>query len=142
MRTALALVAVAVAALPVSAWSGAGAGGTDWARFGFDTARHGVGPAGPITAANVSHLVRQQVHLDGTVDSSAVFLHGTFFVTTTYGRTEAITAASGAVRWRFTPPGYSSWAGSPQTPKARLAVLQSMAEGIVEAKAPAKSASH
>src|SRR5207302_8264123 len=33
---------------------------------------------------------------------------------TTYGKTEAIDAANGSVLWRFTPPGYSSWAGSPQ----------------------------
>ena len=52
--------------------------------------------------------------LDGTVDASALYLHGTIFLTTTYGRTEAIDAASGAVRWRFTPPGYASWAGSAQ----------------------------
>jgi len=54
------------------------------------------------------------VTLDGTVDSSPIYVHGLFVVTTTYGRTEAIDASSGAVRWRFTPPGYSSWAGSPQ----------------------------
>lgn len=52
--------------------------------------------------------------LDGTVDSSPIYVHGLFVVTTTYGRTEAIDASSGAVRWRFTPPGYASWAGSPQ----------------------------
>ena len=95
----------------------AGAGGTDWARFGFDAARHGVGPAGTgITAANVSQLVRQQVQLDGTVDSSPIYLHGVrihgaahdvFFVTTTYGKTEAIDAANGRILWRFTPPGYA-----------------------------------
>jgi len=127
LRTALALVAVAVAALPVSAWSGAGAGGTDWARFGFDTARHGVGPAGPITAANVSHLVRQQVHLDGTVDSSPIYLHdvnvfGTshdvFFATTTYGKTEAINASNGKVLWRFVPPSYGSLAATAQITNA------------------------
>jgi outer membrane protein assembly factor BamB len=41
-------------------------------------------------------------------------VHDVFFVTTTYGKTEAIDAANGAVLWRFTPPGYSSWAGSAQ----------------------------
>ena len=121
LRTALAVVAVVVAALPASAWSGAG--GTDWARFGFDTARHDVGPVGPFTAANVSHLVRQQVQLDGTVDSSPIYLHdvqvhGTahdvFFVTTTYGKTEAIDATSGKLLWRFTPPSYGSLAGTAQ----------------------------
>src|SRR4029077_20905205 len=58
-----------------------------------------------------------------TVDSWAIYLHAVtvkgasrdaFFVTTTYGKTEAVDAASGTLLWRFTPPGYSSWAGSPQ----------------------------
>src|SRR5262249_51010441 len=80
------------------------------------------GPAATgITTANVSHLRRRQVRLDGTVDSSAIYLHAArvhgrshdvFFVTTTYGKTEAIDAASGKVLWRYTPSGYSSWAGS------------------------------
>jgi outer membrane protein assembly factor BamB len=38
--------------------------------------------------------------------------HDVFFVTTTYGKTLAIDAASGRVLWRYTPPGYSSWAGT------------------------------
>ncbi len=59
-------------------------------------------------------LTLRKVTLDGTVDSSPIYVHGLFVVTTTYGRTEAIDASSGAVRWRFTPPGYASWAGSPQ----------------------------
>ena len=56
---------------------------------------------------------RQQVRLPGTVDSSAIYLHGVtidgathdaFFVTTTYGITLAIDAASGKILWRWTPP--------------------------------------
>ncbi|HVH51608.1 MAG TPA: PQQ-binding-like beta-propeller repeat protein, partial [Gaiellaceae bacterium] len=83
--------------------------------FDYTPSRSGVYPyATGITAANVQGLVRRQVRLDGTVDSSAIYVHGLFVVTTTYGRTEAISAATGAVRWRFTPPGYSSWAGSAQ----------------------------
>jgi hypothetical protein len=63
------------------------------------------------------------VRLPGTVDSSAIYLHGVtihgaahdaFFVTTTYGITLAIDATSGQILWRFTPPGYSGWAGSAQ----------------------------
>ena len=70
---------------------------------------------------NVSHLRRQRVQLGGTVDSSAIYLHhvrvrgkarDVFFVTTTYGKTEAIDASSGRVLWRYTPAGYSAWAGS------------------------------
>jgi hypothetical protein len=71
----------------------------------------------------VGSLVRQQVHLPGTADSSAIYLHGVsirgathdaFFVTTTYGITLAIDAANGKILWRWTPPRYSRWAGSPQ----------------------------
>jgi hypothetical protein len=63
------------------------------------------------------------VALPGTVDSSAIYLHGVsirgaahdaFFVTTTYGITLAIDAASGKILWHWTPPGYSSWAGTHQ----------------------------
>jgi hypothetical protein len=63
------------------------------------------------------------VRLDGTADSSPIYLHSVqvggathdvFFVTTIYGKTFAVDAASGNVLWRFTPPGYSSWAGSAQ----------------------------
>jgi putative pyrroloquinoline-quinone binding quinoprotein len=71
----------------------------------------------------VRSLSLRRVTLDGTVDSSPIYLHGVrvkgalrdvFFVTTTYGKTEAIDASRGVVLWRFTPRGYSSWAGSPQ----------------------------
>jgi hypothetical protein len=92
--------------------------GGDWARFGYDAARHNSGPAATgITAANVGTLKRQAVQLDGTVDSSPIYLRGIagkdlFVVTTTYGRTEAIDASNGAVVWRYTPPTYGSYAGS------------------------------
>ena len=92
--------------------------GGDWPRFGYDAARHDSGPvATGITAANVGSLKRQAVELDGTVDSSPIYLRriggkDLFVVTTTYGRTEAINASSGAVVWRYTPPRYGSFAGS------------------------------
>ena len=100
------------------------AGTHDWTRFGWDAARSSAAadPTG-ISAANVATLRRQQVSLDGTVDGSAIYLHGVqtrggthdvFFVTTTYGKTLAIDAADGAILWRFTPGGYDSWAGSRQ----------------------------
>jgi outer membrane protein assembly factor BamB len=98
--------------------------GHDWLRFGWSASRTSAPTfATGITTTNVHSLVRQQVTLDGTVDSSPIYLHGVrtggathdvFFVTTTYGKTEAIDAANGNVLWRFTPPGYSSWAGSAQ----------------------------
>jgi len=95
----------------------------DWNRFGYDAARHNAAPGSGITAANAAKLVRLRVKLDGTVDSSPIYLHDVsvkgksrdvFFVTTTYGKTEAIDASSGRVLWRFTPPGYSRFAGSAQ----------------------------
>ena len=94
----------------------------DWTRFGFDAARSGASPyATGISASNARQLQRQRVELDGTADSSPIFLHnvvigGTrhdaFFVTTTYGKTVAVDAATGRVLWRYVPPGYASWAGS------------------------------
>jgi glucose dehydrogenase len=96
----------------------------DWTRFGWDARRSNDDPhATRVTAANVSSLDRQQVHLPGTVDSSAIYLHGVkvggathdaFFVTTTYGITLAIDAASGNILWRWTPPHYSHFVGAPQ----------------------------
>src|SRR3954463_2630578 len=96
----------------------------DWTRCGWDPGRSSDDPhATGITAANVGSLVRQQVHLPGTVDSSAIYLHGVkiggathdaFFVTTTYGITLAIDAASGNILWRWTPPRYSHFAGTAQ----------------------------
>jgi hypothetical protein len=96
----------------------------DWTRFGWDARRSNDDPnATGITPANVGSLVRQQIHLPGTVDSSPIYLHSVdiggathdaFFATTTYGITLAIDAASGKILWRWTPRGYSRWAGSPQ----------------------------
>ena len=96
----------------------------DWTRFGWNVGRSSAStdPTG-ITPANVSTLQRQQVTIDGTVDSSPIYLHsvringGThnvFFVTTIYGKTIAIDADDGSILWRYTPAGYSSWSGSRQ----------------------------
>jgi hypothetical protein len=122
VRRVLAALAAAVVAVAGGAASASGPAHVDWTRFGFTASRTSVGPASTgITAANVRSLRRQQVALDGTVDSSPIYLHGVtiggakhdaFFVTTTYGRTEAIDAGTGAVLWRYTPPGFESWAGS------------------------------
>jgi hypothetical protein len=96
----------------------------DWTRFGWDARRSNDDPGSTgITAANVGSLRPQQVRLPGTVDSSAIYLHGVtiggaphdaFFVTTTYGITLAIDAANGRILWRWTPPRYKSWAGTAQ----------------------------
>jgi len=96
--------------------------GGDWTRFGYTASRTSSGPARTgITAANVRTLERRRVTLDGTVDSSPIYLRSALVdggrydvvvVTTSYGKTIAIDAASGRTLWRFTPPGYASWAGS------------------------------
>lgn len=96
----------------------------DWPQFGASVASSGSGPGSTgITAANVSSVVRQQIHLDGTVDASVIYLnavtvngsdHNVFFATTTYGKTIAIDADSGTVLWEYTPPGFNSWAGTAQ----------------------------
>jgi PQQ-like domain len=96
----------------------------DWTRFGWDTRRSNDDPSATgITAANVASLRREQVQLPGTVDSSAIYLHGVtirgathdaFFVTTTYGITLAIDATSGNILWRWTPRSYAHVAGSAQ----------------------------
>jgi hypothetical protein len=97
---------------------------SDWTRFGYDAARHNSAPStGGITAATINRLTRRQVRLDGTVDSSPIYLagarvqgakHDTLFVTTTYGKTLAVDARFGKILWRYVPPGISGWAGTSQ----------------------------
>ena len=102
---ACALVAVAGAA--------GAAGNPAWSRFGYDAARSSNAPgATGINAANAGRLVRRQIQLDGTVDSSPIAAGGLVFVTTSYGKAIALDPRTGRIRWRFTPPGYDSWAGT------------------------------
>jgi outer membrane protein assembly factor BamB len=146
---ALGLLALAALAACGGAAGRPAAAGTDWRMFGYTPARPDSGPASTgITAANVKKLRRQRIHLDGTVDSSAIYLHDvrvggkthdTFFVTTTYGRTEAIDAATGRVLWRYTPPGFSSWVGSyrittatPVADPGRAAIYASSPDGVIQ----------
>ena len=117
----LALLAAACASATPSRTAAMRAGG-DWTRFGYDAARRNAGPGSTgITAENVSDLKRQRVALPGTADSSPIYLRGVtvhgkrhdiFVLTTSYGRTLAIDAGTGARLWLFTPRRYSSWAGS------------------------------
>jgi outer membrane protein assembly factor BamB len=96
----------------------------DWPQFGYDAGSSGASPAFTgIGAANAASLTRRQVSLDGTVDASAIYLHGVavsglshdvFFVTTTYGKTIAIDADSGAVLWEYRPSSFASLAGTAQ----------------------------
>src|SRR5579862_9288532 len=81
--------------------------GHDWTTFDWNVGRSGAStaPTG-ITAQNVGSMSLQQVQLEGTVDASAIYLsdaqvngaaHAAFFVTTTYGKTVAINANTGAI---------------------------------------------
>jgi outer membrane protein assembly factor BamB len=111
------------AAIPAPAHAAA-ASLTQWPEFGLNPQRSDATErATQITSANVGHLRRLHVALPGTVDSSPIYLHAatvdgavheTIIVSTTYGRTLAIDAASGRVLWTFTPPGYAGWAGTAQ----------------------------
>ncbi len=95
---------------------------SDWPMFGREPSRSNSSalPTG-IDARNIASLQLQQVHLDGTADSSPIYLRrvqvkgqarDAFFVTTSYGKTIAIDAGDGAILWEYTPPGYASWAGT------------------------------
>ncbi len=96
----------------------------DWTTFDYDAQRSGVGPANTgIGIGNLGRLRSRVVHIDGTVDSTAVELHAVkiagrvrdaIFVTTTYGKTIAIDPGTGRRLWEFTPGAYRSLAGSAQ----------------------------
>lgn len=96
----------------------------DWLRFDYDAQRSGVGPAATgITARDVRALRLRTVGLPGTVDSSAIELHGVkvdgrkgdvIVMTTTYGRTIALEPANGRRLWEFTPEDIGSYQGSAQ----------------------------
>jgi outer membrane protein assembly factor BamB len=105
----LALVVVAAA---TSTPAAAGPAPPTWSRFGYDAQRSNRASATTgITAANVSRLVRHKVELGGIVDSSPIFAGGLVVMTTSYGKAIAVDPATRRVRWTFTPPRYSSWAG-------------------------------
>jgi outer membrane protein assembly factor BamB len=96
----------------------------DWTEFGYSSQRTDAGPADTgITAQNLASLRARVVHLPGTVDSSPIELQGVrvggrtrdvIVVTTTYGRTVALDAATGATLWRYTPSDLGSYQGSAQ----------------------------
>lgn len=94
----------------------------DWRQFGGN-ASHSGAPQGStgIGPGALARLIRRRVAIDGVADSSPVYLHGalvrgraraTVFVTTEYGKTEAIDANSGAILWEFTPGLYEKIAGT------------------------------
>ena len=114
---------VSVAAIPHASRSSAGEL-LEWSEFGLNPQRSDVSElASGIARAELGHLRHITVALPGTVDSSPIYLHevsvegathDVIVVTTTYGKTLAIDADSGKILWTFTPPGYSTWAGSAQ----------------------------
>ena len=103
----------------------AGAGAlTEWPEFGLDPQRSDATEASTgITAANVGRLRDRRVTLPGTIDSSPIYIggarvggatHDVAILTSSYGRTFALDATTGKRLWTYTPPGYSSWVGTPQ----------------------------
>jgi outer membrane protein assembly factor BamB len=96
----------------------------DWPQFNYTAQRSGVGPAATgITAGDLSKLQLRTVKLPGTADSSAIQLHGiridgrardVLVLTTSYGHTLAIDAATGRTLWEFTPSDVGSYQGSSQ----------------------------
>ncbi|WP_249009267.1 PQQ-binding-like beta-propeller repeat protein [Conexibacter sp. DBS9H8] len=96
----------------------------NWPTFDFNAQRSGVGPADTgITAGDLGRLRRITVHLDGTVDASVIEIahamvegrrQDVIVLTTSYGRTEALNAATGRRLWEFTPRSVARLQGTPQ----------------------------
>ena len=96
----------------------------NWPQFNFTAQRTGVGPSDTgITAGDLSQLRLRAVKLPGTADSSAIELHGirihgrardVLVLTTSYGHTVAIDAATGQTLWEFTPSDIASYDGAAQ----------------------------
>lgn len=102
--------------------SGVFAQGRDWPRFGWDEGGSNAPPFDMgLGAGDLGSLVLQRVEIEGTVDSSPIYLggitvggarHDALFLTTSYGKTLAMDADDGRVLWVFTPPSYAGLAGS------------------------------
>jgi outer membrane protein assembly factor BamB len=122
----------------------AGVTSRDWPMFGYDSARTNDAPRG-IAPEQVTTLRERRVALPGTVDSSPIFLAGVsvdgarrdvIVMTTTYGRTLALDAATAHELWRFEPASYGSLAGTPQITTAtpvsdRRAVYAASPDGVI-----------
>src|ERR1700761_4784311 len=94
-----------------------------WPEFGFNPQRSDASEEG----VDFHHLRDVRVTLPGTIDSSPIYVagaevrgatHDVAIVTSSYGRTFALDAGSGKRLWTYTPPGYSSWVGTPQITNA------------------------
>jgi outer membrane protein assembly factor BamB len=96
----------------------------DWPEFDYNPQRTGSGPAVTgITAGNLGRLSLRRVQIDGIADSSAIELHAItvnrtkhdlIAVTTSYGKTIAIDAHTGAKLWEYDPSGVNATPGNPQ----------------------------
>jgi outer membrane protein assembly factor BamB len=95
----------------------------DWPTFDYDSARRAEAPSSGISAANAGRLSLRTVRIDGIADSAPIELHAikihgrrrdVVVVTTSYGRTLAIDAGTGARLWEFVPGGVNSSPGNPQ----------------------------
>src|SRR5690349_9639366 len=85
----------------------AAAAAADWNRFGYDARKPAAARRG-ITPAPLAPLHERRVSLPGTVDASPIYLAGVtvkgarrnvIVMTTTYGRTVALDAASLSTLW-------------------------------------------
>ncbi len=120
----------------------------DWTTFDYDAQRTGDGPAATgIDASNLRSLRLRVLHLDGTVDSSAIQLHAVvvggrrrdvIVVTTTYGQTIALDPGTGQKLWEFTPSDIGAYLGSAQVTTAtavadpdRLYVYAASPDGLI-----------
>lgn len=119
---AAALLAASISSVNVAGAAEQDGAALDWPMFGDNLPSSSANQrASGITAANVARLRQRQVRLDGLVDASAIYLHralvgaaphDVIFVTTSYGKTAAIDADSGAALWEYTPSTYSDVAGT------------------------------
>ncbi|MEA2351783.1 MAG: hypothetical protein QOJ14_197 [Thermoleophilaceae bacterium] len=133
-------VVVAAATAPAAAI----AARHDWTRFGFDAARSSYSKAvARIKGGDIEKLVRRDVAVPGTVDSSPIYLHGVrvagkkrdvLFATTSYGRTFALDARSRKRLWTFTPGTYAAFDGSPQITQS--SPVADRGAGFIYAAAP------
>ena len=123
-RSSVPIGALAAAAAPAGGARAAAIAEASWPEFGYNAQRSGDGPAGTgITPANLATLQPRVIQLPGTVDSSPIELAGVrvggrtrdvIVVTTTYGRTLALDAGTGATLWQYAPPDLASYQGSAQ----------------------------
>ena len=120
----------------------------DWPQFGLDAARTDASsaPTG-IGVPQLKLLRRHTIEVGGTVDSSPIYLHAVtvdgevhdvLVVTTSYGRTIALDARTGAKLWEFVPAGIDGWEGtseiteaSPAADPDRLWVYAVSPDGLV-----------